>query len=222
MIQDSQVTKKIIILFLLIANCVSAQKFSEHYYKRKAHFEATKDTQNEIIFLGNSITEGGKWNLLFPNKNVINRGISGDITDGILFRLDEITASKPIKIFLLIGTNDMARGKSIEYVIKGTQQIIAKIQLQSKSTKIYLQSMLPVNPFVGKKFSGHKNNHQKIIDANKQLQQLAKTLHIPYIDVHKAMRNRQKHLKSTFTYDGLHLSEKGYQKWKRVLKNYVN
>ncbi len=220
--QDSQVTIKIIILFLLIADCVSAQQFSDHYYKRKALFEASKDTKNEIIFLGNSITEGGQWNLLFPNKNVINRGISGDVTDGILFRLDEITTSKPLKIFLLIGTNDMARGKSISYVIKGTRQIISKIQQQSKNTKIYLQSILPINPFVGKKFSGHKNNHQKIIDANKQLQQLAETLHIPYIDVHKAMRNRQKYLKSKFTYDGLHLSEKGYQKWKRVLKNYVN
>ncbi len=214
--------KKLILLFLLVANCVSAQKFSEHYYKRKALFEATKDTPNEIIFLGNSITEGGQWSLLFPYNNVINRGISGDITDGILFRLDEITASKPLKIFLMIGTNDMARGKSIEYVIKGTRQIITKIQQQSKNTKIYLQSILPVNPSVGNKFPGHKGNHQKIIDANIQLQQLAKTLHIPYINVHKAMRNRQKYLKSKFTYDGLHLSNKGYQKWKRVLKNHVN
>lgn len=222
MIHKNKVTKKIILLFLLIANCVSAQNFSDHYYKRKALFEAAKDTQNEIIFLGNSITEGGQWNLLFPNENVINRGISGDITAGILFRLDEITASKPLKIFLMIGTNDMARGKSIEHVIKGTRQIISKIQQQSKNTKIYLQSILPVNPSVGNKFSGHKGNHQKIIDANIQLQQLAAALHIIYIDVHKALRNRRKYLKSTFTYDGLHLSEKGYQKWKHVLKNHVN
>jgi len=215
-------TKRLILLLLLIVNYVSAQNFSNHYNKRKTLFEAAPDTQNEIIFLGNSITEGGQWKILFPKKNVINRGISGDITDGILYRLNEVISSKPLKVFLMVGTNDLARGKSIEYVIKGTREIISKIQQQSKNTKIYLQSILPVNPKVGKKFSGHKSNQQKIIEANKQLQQLAKTLHVTYIDLHQAMRNRAKHLKPKFTYDGLHLSEKGYLKWKRVIKKYIN
>ena len=214
--------KKLVILSLLIVNCVSSQSFSNHYNKRKALFDTTPDTKNEIIFLGNSITEGGKWKILFPNDNVVNRGISGDITEGVLFRLDEITASKPLKVFLMIGTNDMARGKNVEYVIKGTREIISKIQQQSKNTKIYLQSILPVNPTVGKRFSGHKGNHQKIMEANKQLRQLAKILNVTYIDLHKAMRNRAKHLKPKFTYDGLHLSEKGYLKWKRVIRKFIN
>ena len=94
----------ITILFVQIFAISSySQQYSEHYNERKALFETTVDTENEIIFLGNSITEGGDWKVLFPNQNVINRGISGDTTDGILFRLDEITSSKPKKIFILIG-----------------------------------------------------------------------------------------------------------------------
>ena len=214
--------KLIIILLLTFVNIGFAQTYSDHYYKRIAMFEKEADTKNEIIFLGNSITEGGDWKALFPNKNVINRGISGDVTDGILFRLDEVTASKPSKIFLLIGTNDMAHGKSIDYVLEHTEKIILQIKSQSKDTKIYLQSILPVNPNVGKKFSGHKNNHQKIMKANKRLKALAKALNLKYINLHKAMRNGKSYIKPKYTYDGLHLSETGYEKWKQVIRKYVN
>ncbi|GAA3579264.1 GDSL-type esterase/lipase family protein [Snuella lapsa] len=214
--------KLIIILLITTVKIGLAQTYSDHYYKRKALFESEPDTKNEIIFLGNSITEGGQWKTLFPNRNVINRGISGDVTDGILFRLAEVTSSNPSKIFLMIGTNDMARGKSIDYVIDGIVKIVSQIKEQSKDTKIFLQTILPINPNVGHKFSGHKNNHQKIIEANKRIKALAETYHLTYIDLHKFMRNRKWHLKSEYTYDGLHLSEKGYKKWKKVINKYVN
>ena len=214
--------KLLIILILAFVNIGFAQEYSKHYYKRKAFFESEKDTKNEIIFLGNSITEGGKWTTLFPDKNVINRGISGDVTDGILNRLEEVTASKPKKVFLLIGTNDMARGKSIEYVLENTEKIILEIKEQSPETIIYLQSILPINPNVGKKFSGHKNNHQKIKDANKRLRKLARKLKVKFINLHRKMRNGKKHIKEKYTYDGLHLSDEGYQKWKKLIRKYVN
>lgn len=211
----------IVILFLAFVNIGFSQNYSDHYYKRKAFFENEPNTENEIIFLGNSITEGGDWNALFPDKNVENRGISGDVTDGILFRLDEVTASHPNKVFLLIGTNDMARGKSMVYVIENTEKIILQIQNQSKDTKIYLQSILPINPHIGKKFSGHKNNHQKIIAANKRLRAVSKKYDVKFINLHKRMRNSKKHLKPEYTYDGLHLSEEGYQKWKKIINKYL-
>lgn len=216
--------KKILIIILFQGFTVGslAQNFSEHYYELKALFESTEDTQNEVIFLGNSITEGGEWKALFPHKNVVNRGISGDVTDGILFRLDEVTSSKPLKVFLLIGTNDLARGKDILYVVNGIHQIIERILQESNNTNIYLQSILPVNPNVGDKFSGHKANQNKIAETNEQLEILAETLNVKFINLHRALRNRQGQLKAKFTYDGLHLNEKGYLKWKRIINKYVN
>ena len=116
----------------------------------------------------------------------------------------------------------MARGKSIDYVLEHTEKIILQIKKQSKNTTIYLQSILPINPYVVKKFSGHKNNHQKIIEANQRLKSLAKKHHLKYINLHKSMRNGKQHIKPKYTYDGLHLSEEGYKKWKRVIRKYVN
>lgn len=215
--------KKLLIIFLMVfVNIGLAQTYSEHYYKRKTLFENAPDTKNEIIFLGNSITEGGNWQALFPDKNVVNRGISGDVTDGVLLRLDEVTASKPVKVFLLIGTNDLARGKSIDCILENTEKIITQIKRQSEETKIYLQSILPVNPHVGNKFYGHKNNHQSIIEANKRLKILARKQGLEFINLHKRMRNGKRHLKPKYTYDGLHLSDEGYKKWKRIIRKYVD
>ena len=62
---------------------------------------------NKIVFLGNSITKGGgDWGQRFNSSNIVNRGISGDYTEGILNRLNEIIFYKPIAVFILIGVNE--------------------------------------------------------------------------------------------------------------------
>ncbi len=213
----------ITILFVQIFAISSySQQYSEHYNERKALFETTVDTENEIIFLGNSITEGGDWKVLFPNQNVINRGISGDTTDGILFRLDEITSSKPKKIFILIGTNDLARGKSIDYVLNNSKILLEKIKADSKETKIYLQSVLPYNPNVGDKFSSHKSKQQDVLVLNKKLKKLARKQEAKFLNIHKNFRNKKGELKADLTYDGLHLNKNGYIFWAKIIKKHVN
>ena len=57
----------------------------------------------------------GSWAEFFQNSNIKNRGISGDITEGILYRISEITESQPLQVFLMIGTNDLAKGKTKEF-----------------------------------------------------------------------------------------------------------
>ncbi|MEE9362719.1 MAG: GDSL-type esterase/lipase family protein [Cellulophaga sp.] len=212
--------KNILILLLLIF-CINegfSQKYSEHYYKRTTLFKGSVDTENEIIFLGNSITEGGDWKLLFPNYNTINRGISGDVTQGVLDRLEEIVSSKPIKVFLAIGTNDLARGESVMHIVTNCRLILKKILKDSENTKIYLQSVFPVNPDVGNKFSGHKNKIKEILEVNRQLIFLAQEFGVTYINLHKKFKNHKGLLKPKYTYDGLHLSPKGYLKWRNSIK----
>ena len=195
--------------------------YSDYYYDKKAEFEAELDTEEEIIFLGNSITDGGKWQELFPTINVINQGISGDVTDGILERIDAVTKLQPKKVFLLIGTNDLARGKTVDYVAKNAQKIIEAIQEQSPKTVINVQSVLPVNPNVGEKFGGHKSNVQKILDLNKILEDIASEKEVNYINIHKPFSDKNGHLKAKYTQDGLHLTEKGYLFWKNRLRKYI-
>ena len=61
------------------------------YHKRIIDFKKFPIGFKKIVFLGNSITEGAKsWNKRLNQRNIVNRGISGDITEGILERLGEI------------------------------------------------------------------------------------------------------------------------------------
>ena len=106
--------KKILLMMLLLASMASnaqERKYSTFYYQRATLFEELPVTSKDIIFLGNSITNGGEWSELLNNKHVKNRGISGDICMGVYDRLDAILKGKPAKIFLLIGINDVSRGK---------------------------------------------------------------------------------------------------------------
>ena len=77
------------------------------YFERITEFKKDPIGKNKIVFLGNSIMQGGgDWNERYQCSNIVNRGISGDYTNGILKRLDEITFYKPTAVFLMIGINE--------------------------------------------------------------------------------------------------------------------
>ena len=72
----------------------------DFYYKKIAEFEKSPVGYNKIVFLGNSITYGMRnYDKVFSVNNIVNRGISGDYTEGVLNRLDEIIHYKPVAIF---------------------------------------------------------------------------------------------------------------------------
>jgi len=126
------------------------QSVSPYWKHRVTLFEVLPNNPNEIIFLGNSITDGCEWSELFGNPSIINRGISGDRTDGVLQRLSEVTESKPSKVFIMIGVNDISGGIELNKITLNYRDIIEKIKSDSPDTKIYIQSVLPTlnHPFV--------------------------------------------------------------------------
>ena len=117
----------------------------EHYPQRIAVFEQEPVVTGRIIFLGNSITEMGNWKKLLNDTTVINRGIGGDITFGVLKRLDDVIKRQPSKLFLLIGINDIAKDIPDAVIADNIRKIILRVQAESPSAKIYVESILPVN-----------------------------------------------------------------------------
>ena len=63
--------------------------------QRSSLFNKLSITSKDIVFIGNSITNGAEWNELFPQKRVKNRGISGDTSEGVFDRLDAVVNVKP-------------------------------------------------------------------------------------------------------------------------------
>lgn len=208
-------------LFCACTMHAQEQKHSTFYYQRATLFEVLPTSKSDIIFLGNSITNGGEWAELLGNPHAKNRGISGDTTQGVLDRLSTITKGKPSKIFLLIGTNDLSRGKSVDEVAKNVEKIVERVKRESPATKLYVQSVFPVNPKFNK-FLGHMNRQKDIAALNAKIKAVAARHGVTYIDVYKSLVTPSTDVMDPeYTNDGLHLLGKGYQKWVDVLKPYL-
>src|SRR5579875_922201 len=197
-----------------------ATKFSTYYLQRLTHFRTLPQTKGDIIFLGNSITDGAEWSELFQDIHIKNRGISGDITDGVLYRLNEVADRKPAKIFLLIGVNDLAGNKPPDSVAKNIFLIAQRVRASSPSTQLYVQSILPVNDQLGK-FPTHVNKSAQIVRVNQLLKDSASFYGYTFVDLHTSFCDASGKLNTTYTNDGLHLKGEGYLLWKHIIYPYV-
>jgi lysophospholipase L1-like esterase len=94
-------------------------------------FRSFPNSRKDIIFLGNSITDGVDWVELVGNRHAKNRGISGDITFGVLERLDEVIEGQPAKVFILIGINDISRNIPDAVILQNYQRMVSRIKKES-------------------------------------------------------------------------------------------
>jgi len=158
---------------------------------------------------------------LFKDKHVKNRGISGDITAGVLNRLPEITSSKPAKVFLLIGINDLARKISVDSLYNNICLIAGTIRQQSPKTKVYIQSILPVNDSFGM-FKDHTCKAPQIIETNSLLRDWCLKTGFIFIDLYSRFKNPDNdRLNPKYTNDGLHLTGDGYLLWADIIRPYL-
>ena len=191
---------------------------STYHQTRKQMFEQFPNSETEIIFLGDSLTEQGEWAELLENAIIRNRGISGDTTDGVLNRLNQITASHPQKLFLMIGVNDLwNEHKPPNEIAQTYRLILEQIKRQTPETQVFIQSLLPMNTI---DYPIQVKNSD-IIAVNRHLQALATEFSYTYIDLHQHFTNNQNQLNPMYTVDGVHLNGKGYLNWKKIVSPYV-
>jgi lysophospholipase L1-like esterase len=193
--------------------------FKPNYYIQKSYYEALPNTKNEIIFLGDSITDFGRWSEMFQNVNIKNRGIRADRTDGVLERLNEIVSSLPEKIFLMIGINDLSSKKKISEIVSNYKKILRYIIEKTPQTEIYVQSVLPVNENIPNRL-GHAKN-KDVIQLNAELKKLCSGSGVKYIDLFPLFKDKNEQFKEEYTIDGLHPNGKGYLVWKSAIERYV-
>ncbi len=181
-------------------------------------FRSLPHSKKDIVFLGNSITFWGEWAALLKSPHVKNRGIPGDITFGVLERLDEVVKGQPAKVFVLIGINDLAKNIPDSIIIWNYNRIIGRIKQESPRTKLYLQTLLPTHDILNKKSAIYKNDH-RIQHINKAIKEIGlNDKRIVIIDLYPAFADPSGKLKRKYTWDGVHLNIAGYRKWAEILK----
>ncbi len=186
------------------------------YENRKNLFDHMSIEKDNIIFLGDSITEYGQWAELLQNSKVKNRGIAGETTWGLLRRLSTITESQPKAIFLMIGVNDFLFTDRTE-IIQNYTKIIQQIKSETPNSQLFIQSVLPINTNV-------KNtvfNNKEINLLNKSIQELAAKEGLKYLDIHRLLKNEKGELDANFTADGVHINGAAYTIWKDAIMPHI-
>lgn len=212
------------ILLLATALCLSIGAFaqSDYNYQKRSLFEILPIQSTDIVFLGNSITDGCEWAELFNDPRMKNRGISADRSSWLLDRLDPIIKGQPRKLFLMIGTNDLAAGVTPEAVAANTAVVISRFLMESPKTELYIQSILPVNGVdTQSKHKNHWDRGAQIIETNNRLKALCAEYGITYVDLYSALLDDRGLLDKRYTNDGLHLMGAGYLVWKAQIEKYI-
>lgn len=187
-------------------------------------FELLPDTEDEIIFLGDSFTSSGRWSESFQNSHIKNRGIPGDRTDLMINRLSEIGMRKPQKIFIMVGYNDLNHGRTVQDTMADYRDIIKTLTRMTPGTEIYIQSVLPINIRIRnlKQGSSRPISNSDILALNALLESLSREYNLTYIDLYSAMVDDNNQLNSRYTDTGFHLNGQGYEAWLATIDSYIN
>jgi len=205
------------------------------YFNRINEFKNDPIGLNKIVFLGNSIIYGMRnYESVFDVKNIVNRGISGDYTEGVLGRLNEIIYYKPIAVFLLIGLNDFFDDNTLrpertpENIGKNIIRIANTIKKGSPDSKIYIQTIMPINnkqyledkPYVEFLWPQYNPSiNEQVIQLNNFIKQNS---NFEIIDLYPSFVNSSGSMKRNLSRDGVHLNENGYKIWIKQLMPYMN
>lgn len=217
--------KRVKILFLLLvllsrstyAQIVDSNYRTSYYEQKVSMFKLLPDTKGEIIFLGNSITDIAEWAEIWQNPKVKNRGISTDNSFGVLARLDEVLSSKPAKILLMIGINDIAKNVPDSIIINNIIKIAERVRKASPATQLIIQSILPTNP-VFTEFPRYQHKDIHIRFVNQALQEYCTKKKLIFVDLYSHFKDANGHLSTAYTNDGVHINGAGYFLWRSVLK----
>lgn len=181
-----------------------------YYFHRKSFLEHLTEP-SKIVMIGDSLTDIADWNKMFPGITISNQGISGDITEGVLNRVETICKTNAKKGFLLIGINDIQRQISVNDIFSNYQEIIEN--LKKCGIEPIIQSTIQVS-----KLKDRLNTD--INTLNEKLKVYCQENKIIYIDLNSQFTIDGK-LKDMFTKDGIHLNGLGYKTWQNILKEYI-
>jgi lysophospholipase L1-like esterase len=176
----------------------------KHYYDNKvAQFEEENKSiipgETDVVFLGDSLTDGCDLSLYYPEYTTLNRGIGGDTTIGLEKRLDvSAYAVKPKVVVMLIGANNLST------MFDNYENILLSMKENLPDSKIVLVSLTSMGDDWG------KNNNLAAFN-NVKIKALAEKYGYEFVDVYTSLLNLETNeIYGEYTTDGGHLTHEGY------------
>lgn len=170
-----------------------------------------------IVALGDSLTAGHiggtMWSpsyepytqileqRLGPEVTIINHGVDGDLTSGMVVRyLRNVVPLEPDTVLLLGGTNDLGWGHTYEVILSNLMKIVD--HCQTAGTQILVGSIPPI--------AGIPSATTKRLDFNPMLEEACQQRNVPYVDLFAPLADEDNALRPEYSSDGLHLNQTGY------------
>ena len=211
---------------LMLLACVSMLcawadlPFRNHRYDS---FKALEPAEGSIVFIGNSITDMHCWPEAFKTSEgkylpIVNRGNSGTFSTEQSANIESYLKNKPKKVFMMIGTNDLASGGGLsfsgEQILAYVKSMVKLIHKRSPETKVYLYSIL--NNTTGNRVKEHWLHANKVV--KEYVAQVNEPL-LTYIDLYDKLI--QVGNGGAWSYDKLHLTAGAYQVWGEAIWSYL-
>ena len=185
------------------------------YHQAVGLYDISKIMQADIVMLGNSNIYGADWGELLGRTNVANRGVTSDVIEGYISRLNYVVTLNPKVVFISGGLNDVYNWIPVETIMNDYIFLIE--QLRKRGIIVVVQSTFSVT---SKWYSADTRNPE-IDKLNKLLKDYCKKEAIEFLDLVPFM-SRKGAFREEYTNSWGHINPKGYKIWAdqvdRVLK----
>jgi lysophospholipase L1-like esterase len=192
---------------------------TERWLAFKSNYSKLKKTSYTSLFFGDSMTENFTQNIPKADS-IVNMGINGDFSEGLLKRMDAVINFQPDNIFIMIGINDIVEKVPLSEIEDNYFKIIKLIKTNCPNTKIFIESTLPTCGLASL-LNSSKSINKKVQKLNEFL---AKTCHeneLVFVDMYSDFADENNELKRDLTSDGIHLSRKGNLIWVSHVWDYI-
>jgi lysophospholipase L1-like esterase len=177
--------------------------FAEYYDNKIQQYEKENAKLSpgeiDVVFLGDSLTDGCDLALYYPEYKTLNRGIGGDTTFGLEKRLQvSVFDVQPKVCVMLIGANIFSN------MFENYENILISLKENLSNTEIILVSLTSMGGNWG------KNNHIAAFN-NVKIKALSEKYNFEYVDVYTPLLNMETNeIYPEYTTDGGHLTHQGY------------
>ncbi|MGL6129237.1 SGNH/GDSL hydrolase family protein [Chryseobacterium artocarpi] len=209
----------------IFVNAQSAVDFADltRYKDENTNILSSKK-KVDVVFMGNSITEGWVKSHpeFFSENNYTGRGISGQTTSQMLLRFqNDVVALQPKLVIINAGINDIAQNTGIYDPDFTFNNIKAMADIAQKNgIKVIITSVLPAAAFPWRKEI--TDAPQKADALNKRLKQYADNNKLIFVDYNTAMRDSKGGMREGLSKDGIHPIPAGYAIMEPMIKNAIN
>jgi beta-glucosidase len=171
----------------------------------------TRASPHGVVFLGDSLIQKwdhSEWEQNFVTIGALNAGVNGDRTENLLWRIEHgnLDGQQPALVVLLIGTNDIGRNRSARIIAEGVREILLDLRARLPKARILLLGILPRGESPGSR------RRLQVFEVNQLIRTCADRESVFYADIGGSLLDRSGHLTREISPDGVHLSERGYER----------